>query len=118
MLTSFFARDTLQHRQKDVEVVTTNLELQRAKNHQLLTEVRRRFQRPVGPCPISDSGNVTNRDLPRVSCQPLVRKRCVTTAWCTGRDAGETSATQPGMVCLPDDEGYTVGSKKWIYSAL
>eukprot|EP00752_Nemacystus_decipiens_P012264 g10871.t1 len=31
-------RDTLQHRQKDVEVVTTNLELQRAKNHQLLTE--------------------------------------------------------------------------------
>lgn len=33
------ARDTLQHRQKDVEVVTTNLEMQRAKNHQLLTEV-------------------------------------------------------------------------------
>ncbi|CBJ48625.1 coiled-coil flagellar protein, move backward only 2 [Ectocarpus siliculosus] len=31
-------RDTLQHRQKDVEVVTTNLEMQRAKNHQLLTE--------------------------------------------------------------------------------
>ncbi|CAM9253615.1 unnamed protein product [Ectocarpus sp. 4 AP-2014] len=26
------------HRQKDVEVVTTNLEMQRAKNHQLLTE--------------------------------------------------------------------------------
>ncbi|CAN0243816.1 unnamed protein product, partial [Ectocarpus sp. 12 AP-2014] len=31
-------RDTLQHRQKDVEVVTANLEMQRAKNHQLLTE--------------------------------------------------------------------------------
>lgn len=31
----------MQHRQKDVEVVTTNLELQRAKNHQLLTEVKK-----------------------------------------------------------------------------
>lgn len=34
-----YFRDTLQHRQKDVEVVTRNLELERAKNHHLLTEV-------------------------------------------------------------------------------
>lgn len=37
--TSPHARETLEHRQKDVEVVTRNLELERAKNHQLLTEV-------------------------------------------------------------------------------
>lgn len=32
-------RETLHHRQKDVEVVTKNLELERAKHHHLLTEV-------------------------------------------------------------------------------